>query len=425
MTLILLSLAIFLIIYIFISTEKMNKTIVALFGASIYLMLRIIDSETAYRIIDWNVIFLLVSMMIIVGITKDTGIFQYIAVKAAKAVKGEPLKILIMLSLLTALFSAFLDNVTTVLIIAPITILIAVELGISPVPFIINISLASNIGGTATLIGDPPNIMIGSKAGFDFLKFLVVMGPLVVLLLVLFSVILWAVYRKKLIVSTERKARILEFDETKAIEDAKLLKKCLLVLAIVMTGFVFHGLFKLEASVVALFGASLLMVISGKKDIDEILKAVEWGTILFFIGLFILVGGLVESGTIQLASEKLLTLTDGNVEKTSFIMIWASGIFSSVVDNIPYVATMIPMVSNMEAALGTAAIVPVWWSLALGSCLGGNGTLVGASANVVAVGIAGKSGYKISFMQFTKYSFLIMLFTLIIATIYIKVLFFL
>ena len=192
-----------------------------------------------------------------------------------------------------------------------------------------------------------------------------------------------------------------------------------------MTGFVFHGLFKLEASVVALFGASLLMVISGKKDIDEILKAVEWGTILFFIGLFILVGGLVESGTIQLASEKLLALTDGNVEKTSFIMIWASGIFSSVVDNIPYVATMIPMVSNMEAALGTAAIVPVWWSLALGSCLGGNGTLVGASANVVAVGIAGKSGYKISFMQFTKYSFLIMLFTLIIATIYIKVLFFL
>jgi len=425
MALILVSLVIFLTIYFFISTEKMNKTIVALFGAAIYLVLRIIDSETAYKVIDWNVIFLLVSMMIIVGITKDTGIFQYIAVKAAKAVKGEPLKILILLSLITAVFSAFLDNVTTVLIIAPITILIAVELKISPVPFIINIALASNIGGTATLIGDPPNIMIGSKAGFDFLKFLAVMGPLVVVLLVFFSVILWFVYRKKLIVSTERKARIMEFDERAAIEDAKLLKKCIAVLSIVIAGFVLHGLIHLEASVVALFGASLLMVISGKKDIDEILKAVEWGTILFFIGLFILVGGLVESGAIKIASEKLLEFTAGSVEKTSFIMIWASGIFSSVVDNIPYVATMIPMVADMEEALGAAAIAPVWWSLALGSCLGGNGTLVGASANVVAVGIASKSGYKISFMEFTKYSFIIMLATLAVSSVYIKLMFFL
>ncbi len=424
MSLILISVAIFLVVYIFISTELMNKTIVALFGASVYLVLRIIDSEVAYGIIDWNVIFLLVSMMIIVGITKETGIFQYVAVKAAKAVKGEPVKILIMLSLITAVFSAFLDNVTTVLIIAPITILIAVELGISPVPFIINIALASNIGGTATLIGDPPNIMIGSKAGFSFLQFLTVLGPLVLVLLVLFSVLLWFLFRKKLRVSHERKARILEFNEKKAIADSKLLVKCSIVLALVISGFVLHGVLHLEASVIALFGAALLMVISGKKDIDEIVKDVEWGTILFFVGLFIMVGGLVETGAIKLASEKLLAVTAGDVEKTSVLLIWASGIFSSVVDNIPYVATMIPMVTEMESVMGSAAVAPVWWALALGSCLGGNGTLVGASANVVAAGIAGKSGFKISFWEFTKYSFLIMLLTLLFANIYIKLIFF-
>ena len=378
----------------------------------------------AYGIIDWNVIFLLVSMMIIVGITKETGIFQYVAVKAAKAVKGEPVKILIMLSLITAVFSAFLDNVTTVLIIAPITILIAVELGISPVPFIINIALASNIGGTATLIGDPPNIMIGSKAGFSFLQFLTVLGPLVLVLLVLFSVLLWFLFRKKLRVSHERKARILEFNEKKAIADSKLLVKCSIVLALVISGFVLHGVLHLEASVIALFGAALLMVISGKKDIDEIVKDVEWGTILFFVGLFIMVGGLVETGAIKLASEKLLAVTAGDVEKTSVLLVWASGIFSSVVDNIPYVATMIPMVTEMESVMGSAAVAPVWWALALGSCLGGNGTLVGASANVVAAGIAGKSGFKISFWEFTKYSFLIMLLTLLFANIYIKLIFF-
>lgn len=424
MSLIIVSAAIFLVVYIFISTELMNKTIVALFGAAVYLVLRIIDSDVAYGIIDWNVIFLLVSMMIIVGITKETGVFQYVAVKAAKAVKGEPVKILIMLSVITAVFSAFLDNVTTVLIIAPITILIAVELGISPIPFIINIALASNIGGTATLIGDPPNIMIGSKAGFSFLQFLVVLGPLVLFLLGLFSLLLWIIFRKSLRVSHERKARILEFDEKKAIADKKLLIKCGFVMGLVITGFILHGVLHLEASVIALFGATLLMVISGKKDIDEIVKDVEWGTILFFVGLFIMVGGLVETGAIKMASEKLLAATAGDVEKTSVLMIWASGIFSAVVDNIPYVATMIPMVSEMEAAMGSAAIAPVWWSLALGSCLGGNGTLVGASANVVAAGIAGKSGFKITFWEFTRYSFLIMLLTLLFANIYIKLIFF-
>ncbi len=424
MSLIIVSAAIFLVVYIFISTELMNKTIVALFGAAVYLVLRIIDSDVAYGIIDWNVIFLLVSMMIIVGITKETGVFQYVAVKAAKAVKGEPVKILIMLSIITAVFSAFLDNVTTVLIIAPITILIAVELGISPIPFIINIALASNIGGTATLIGDPPNIMIGSKAGFSFLQFLVVLGPLVLFLLGFFSLLLWIIFRKSLRVSHERKARILEFDEKKAIADKKLLIKCGFIMGLVITGFILHGVLHLEASVIALFGATLLMVISGKKDIDEIVKDVEWGTILFFVGLFIMVGGLVETGAIKLASEKLLAITAGDVEKTSVLMIWASGIFSAVVDNIPYVATMIPMVSEMEAAMGSAAIAPVWWSLALGSCLGGNGTLVGASANVVAAGIAGKSGFKITFWEFTRYSFLIMLLTLLFANIYIKLIFF-
>ena len=418
-----IALAIFFVLYIFISAEILNKTVVALFGASIFLILKIIGEEEAFRVIDWNVIFLLVSMMIIVGITKTTGLFQFVAIKAAKFAKGEPLRILIFLSLICALFSALLDNVTTVLIIVPVTILIAVELGISPVPYVISIAIASNIGGAATLIGDPPNIMIGSASGLDFMQFLFNLGPAIVLCLVFFTLIEILIFRKKLRVSTERKARIMEFDESKTLENIPLLIKCLSVLTLVITGFLLHGLLNIEASVVAMFGASLLMLLTGAKEVDDLLKDIEWGTIFFFVGLFILVGGLVETGAIKIAAEYVLGLTKGDIRSTSILIVWISGIFSAFVDNIPYVATMIPLVQDIGNTLGNEAITPVWWSLALGSCLGGNGTLVGASANVVSAGLAAKSGYKISFMEFTKYGFGFMLVTLVISTVYVMFVF--
>ncbi|HUW69124.1 MAG TPA: ArsB/NhaD family transporter [bacterium] len=416
-----IGLGLFVTIYVFISAELVNKTIISLLGASLFIVFQIIGTNKAFSVIDWNVIFLLISMMIIVGITKKTGVFQYVAIKAAKFAKGEPLAILVLMSLITALFSALLDNVTTVLIIAPVTILIAVELGISPIPFIVSIAIASNIGGTATLIGDPPNIMIGSAAKLDFMSFIVNLSPIILVLLVVLSGISYLLFAKKLHVSNERKARIMEFDESKAIEDVPLLVKSLSVLGLVIIGFLLHGLLEVEASVIALLGASLLMLLTGSKEVDEFFHDVEWGTLFFFIGLFIMVGGLVELGIMKMLSEWVLGITKGNMTLTTIALLWFSGVLSAFVDNIPYVATMIPLVQNIGTTVGAVAIGPVWWSLALGACLGGNGTLIGASANVVAVGLANKSGYKISFMDFTKYGALITVVNLIIVTFYLYI----
>lgn len=416
-----IGLGLFITIYVFISAELVNKTIISLLGASLFIVFQIIDTNKAFSVIDWNVIFLLISMMIIVGITKKTGVFQYVAIKAAKFAKGEPMAILVLLSLITALISAFLDNVTTVLIITPVTMLMAVELGISPVPFIVSVAIASNIGGTATLIGDPPNIMIGSAAKLDFMSFIVNLAPIILILMVVFSGISYLLFAKKLHVTNERKARIMEFDESKAIEDVPLLIKSLGVLALVIVGFLFHGLLGVEASVISLLGASLLMLLTGSKEVDEFFHDVEWGTLFFFIGLFIMVGGLVELGLMKMLSQWVLGITKGNMKLTTLALLWFSGVLSAFVDNIPYVATMIPLVQNIGTSVGAVAIGPVWWSLALGACLGGNGTLIGASANVVAVGLANKSGYKISFMDFTKYGALITVINLIIVTFYLYI----
>jgi Na+/H+ antiporter NhaD/arsenite permease-like protein len=378
-----------------------------------------IDTEKAYQVIDWNVIFLLISMMIIVGITKKTGIFQYVAIKTAKLAKGDPMTIMILMGLITAVFSALLDNVTTVLILTPVTILIAVVLGISPIPFIITEAISSNIGGTATLIGDPPNIMIGSAANLDFVSFLVNLAPVVLILLAVTSVIYYLIFSKKMHVSNERKAKIMEFDESKSIENVPLLIKSLTVLGLVILGFLLHGFLHVEASVIALMGASILMLLTGSHEVDEFFHEIEWGTIFFFVGLFIMVGGLVELGLMNKLAGLILDFTKGDMKMTALALIWLSGVMSAVVDNIPYVATMIPLIQDMGQALGDTAIQPLWWSLALGACFGGNGTLIGASANVVAVGLAGKSGYKISFIEFTKYGALITFVSLIISTVYI------
>ncbi|MFA6507520.1 MAG: SLC13 family permease, partial [Treponemataceae bacterium] len=360
------SLILFVGVYFALTTEIINKSAAALLGAMLMILLGIIDQESAFAHIDWNVIFLLIGMMIIMNITKQTGLFQYIAIKVAKFSRGEPLVILVLLTLITAFFSAFLDNVTTVLIIIPITILIAVELGITPVPFVVTLAMASNVGGTATLIGDPPNIMIGSAAGLDFLDFIVNLTPVILVILIAFCGLVVLFFRKQLQVSNERKARIMNFDETKAIEDPALLVKSLVVLGLVVLAFLFHSAFNIEPSTIALSGAVLLIILSGKKDLEQLFAELEWSTIFFFIGLFMLVGGLVEVGVMSKVSTWLLNATAGHLRLTQFVILWVSGILSAVVDNIPFVATMIPLIKDMGTQLGPEAVRPLWWTLALG-----------------------------------------------------------
>jgi len=409
----------FILLFILISLEIVNKTVLAILGAVLFIAMGIINEHQAYAEIDWNVIFLLIGMMVIVGITKGSGLFQYIAIKSAKLVNGDPVKILILFSLLTAVLSALLDNVTTVLILTPVIILISVELGLDPIPFIISSALASNIGGMATLIGDPPNIMIGSAAGLGFTDFLINMGPLAVILLVSHCFLILLFFRKNLNVSMERRARIMEFDENASITDKTLLIKSLSVLFLVLILFLLHSVTGIEPSTVALGGAALLMLLVGGEEVEEYFHEVEWSTIFFFIGLFIMVGGLVELGVINFLAEKYLMLTEGNIVLTSESIIWVSGFLSAFLDNIPYVATMIPLVERLSMDIGQIAIEPVWWSLAIGACLGGNGTLIGASANVVSAGISGRSGYKISFMEFSKYGMIVMVVTLLISSGYV------
>lgn len=419
----LLALFIFILAYLFIASEKFEKSLIALFGATLMLVLKIIPQHKAFEHIDFNVIFLLIGMMIMVRIIEKTGVFQYLAIKFAKIVEGDPIKIIIILFFMTAIFSAFLDNITTVLLIAPISILIAQELRISPIPFLIVQIFASNIGGTATLIGDPPNVMIGSAADLSFMDFLVNLAPLIIIELLVFSLIFYFLFKNKLNVTNESRARIMDFNEIKLLKNNNLLIKSIVVFSFVMIGFILHGVLNLEAATIALTGAVILTLIS-KVKFENLLEKVEWISIFFFIGLFIMVGGLVETGFIELVGKKILSYTGGNIKFTSQILLWFSGIFSGIVDNIPYVATMIPLIQHLGEELGRTAILPVWWSLALGSCLGGNGTLIGASANLIVSNYAKKSGYKISFLKFLKYSIPVTLISLLISYVYILIRYF-
>jgi Na+/H+ antiporter NhaD/arsenite permease-like protein len=414
-----IALAIFIAAYLLFFTDKVNRTVVVLAGAALFLVLRIVDQAKAFLGIDWNVIFFMIFMMIIVGIIKTTGLFHYVAIKAAKIGQGDPLKILILLSLVGAFVSAFIDNVTTVLILTPVTILIAVELGISPVPFIICQSIASNIGGTATLIGTPPNLKIGSVAHLKFLAFVFHLGPVVLINLLVFALLLFLLFRRHMVISNERKARIMEFDESKALENKPLLIKGLVALFLVIGGFLLHETLDVEAATISLFVAALLLVFSGKHEPEKFLRDVEWETVFFFIGLFIMVSGLAELGIIKACAAFFMRITEGSLPLTSFLLIWISGFFSSLIDNIPYVMAAIPIVEDIAAALGPEAAMPLWWSLALGACLGGNATLVGASANVVAASISRQSGYPIRFLDFVKYGGLVTLVSLSLSTGYV------
>ncbi|WP_211227734.1 ArsB/NhaD family transporter [Shimazuella kribbensis] len=421
-----LAIGIFFIIYAFIITEKWNRAVISLLGASVMILVGIIDVHKVFtHYIEWNTIALLIGMMILVTITNTTGVFQWLAIKTAKLVRGNPIHLLMMLSLLTAAVSALLDNVTTVLLIVPITFSITRILKVNPVPYLISEVIASNIGGTATLIGDPPNIMIGAaNKHLTFNAFLMNLGPIAVIILFTTLLMLYFIYRNKLTVTEEDRQKLANLDENESIENIPLMKKSLFVLGLTIVGFTLHSILHVEASVIAFVGASLLLLIGlNEHQIEKTFASVEWTTIFFFAGLFTLVGGLQEVGVIKYVAQQVLNLTNGDLSLAAIYILWISGIASATIDNIPFVATMIPLIQEMANSLGVSVNAPaintLWWSLALGACLGGNGTILGASANVIVASLAAKEGRGFSYMEFLKIGAPITLVSLIITHIYI------
>lgn len=410
----LFAIVLFVVIYGIVISEKINRTVIAIFGAALFVVLKLVEEHMVLEHIDFNTIGLLIGMMCIVGITKRTGIFEYLAIRSAKAAKGEPWRIIVLFSIITAVSSALLDNVTTMLLIAPVTLVITDALDVDPVPFILIEILFANIGGAATLIGDPPNIMIGSANDIGFLSFLVNLGPVIIVIATITMFILKFMFAKKLHVTEEHRLKVLNLNEKIAIHDHALLKKCLFVLGLTVAGFLLHETLHFQSATIALFNASLLLLIS-KVDPEEVFFDIEWSTIFFFMALFILVGGLEEAGVIGNLANKLLTFTQGNLVMTVLLVLWVSAIASAFLDNIPFVATMIPLIKNIET-MSTMPIMPVWWALALGACLGGNGTMIGASANVIGVGMLEKHGVKLSFFKYMKVAFPLMLVSIVIAT---------
>ncbi|MGB2955016.1 MAG: ArsB/NhaD family transporter [Anaerolineales bacterium] len=406
--------SIFLLTYALIVSERLHRTISALLGG-IAMILFVIPQELAFQAIDWNVIFLLAGMMIIANVLKETGLFQWIALQAVRLGKGEPYRVLIILSLITAVASALLDNVTIVVLIAPVTLFVASTLRVNPVPFLIAEILASNIGGMATLIGDPPNILIGSAAEIDFISFLLNLGPIsFIILMVFFGLAHW-LFNKELTIHGQDGTPIPELDTDALITDPVLLRKSLIVMTGVILGFLVHGALHLEPATIALTGATLLMI-WGKTDPHLALREIEWTTLFFFFGLFITVEAIVHVGLIEIVADAALRITGSDVTLTSLLLIWFSAIASGIVDNIPYTATMIPIVKSLSQVMPAE---PLWWSLALGACLGGNLTIVGAAANVVVVSLAEKSGHPISFKHFLRYGAIITIMSLALATGYV------
>ncbi|MFZ5645403.1 MAG: SLC13 family permease [Bacillota bacterium] len=405
----------FLLTYAMIIAEKIHRTVVALAGAIIVILAGVVSQEQAIESIDFNTIGLLIGMMIIVGITRHTGVFEYMAVKAARLSKGEPVAIMLYLSVITAVASALLDNVTTVLLMVPVTFAIAEKLQVNVLPMLIAEVVASNIGGTATLIGDPPNIMIGSATGLGFMDFAVNLTPVIVVVLIATLIWLKILYGKQLVTRDELKKELVAMDPDDQIKDRKLLKKCLFVIVMTILGFVLHQYVHLESATIALGGASLLLLLT-REEPEHALHAVEWPVIFFFAGLFMIVGALEHVGIIEAVAKKSLEITGGEIVSTGLLILWLSAIASAFVDNIPFVATMIPLIQDMGRLGGISDLNPLWWSLSLGACLGGNGTLIGASANVVVAGMAEKRGVLITFIHFTKIAFPMMIMSIIIST---------
>jgi Na+/H+ antiporter NhaD/arsenite permease-like protein len=401
-----LAITVFLLAYILIASERFNRVAVALAGAAAMIVIGATDADAIFYNhdtgIDWNVIFLLLGMMIIVSVIHKTGFFEYLAVKAIKKAKGEPKRALVSLIILTAVASAILDNVTTILLAVPMTLIVCKQLNVTPVPFILSQVFASNIGGASTLVGDPPNIIIASRANLSFNDFLIHMAPWAIVVMLVITPMLIFMFRNQLVNTASDRAKISLLDESTYIKDRVLLKKSLFVLTAVMVAFVLHTALHLEPSIVALLGAGVLVAISRLKPSDYAMD-VEWNTLIFFAGLFIMVGALVNTGALAKFAQSLKEQIGDQASLAAMVLLIVSAVLSGIVDNIPFVASMSPVVSELSAGLSDQYGDVLWWSLAFGADFGGNATIIGASANVVAIGLAQKAGIKISFWQFAKY----------------------
>lgn len=422
------AIVVFVAAYALIASDKVHRVKVVLAGAVIMLLIGATDGRTAFFSpeagIDWNVLFLLLGMMLIVGVLERTGVFEFVAIWSVKRARGRPFRVMVILVLVTAAASALLDNVTTILLIAPVTFLVCDRLGVPVIPFLIAETLASNIGGTATLVGDPPNIIIASRSGLTYDDFLIHLAPLVVVLLVVFIGLCRVMFRSAFTHDPERAARVMTLDEREAIHDPRLLVVSAVVLTGVTVAFVLHTVLHLEPAVVAMIGAIVLLGLS-RLDAEDVAAEVEWPTLVFFMGLFVMVGALVNTGVIEQVSRTAAEVAHGRLAEASVGLLWGSAVLSAVIDNIPYVATMSPVVDELVAAEGdTTQARSLWWALALGADLGGNATAVGASANVVALGLAEKAGHPIGFWGFTKYGLITAVVTVAIATPYVLIRYF-
>ena len=423
-----ISAAVLILAYIFIALEKIPKVTIALLGAAVVVFFGLVSQDKLagnalnefyfINFVDFNVIFLLVSMMIIVNITTKCGVFKWIAIELLKKTKGKPLFVFIVLAFFTAVVSAFLDNVTTVILIMPITFVVAKQLDINPVPLLVCEIFASNIGGTATLIGDPPNIIIGSAAGFSFMDFIRELTLICFIIMAAVLLFLYICYKKQLVTTEEKMALVAKIDNSKTITDYKLLKRSMTILTLVILGFLTHDITHIATCIIAFIGASILLLFEKP---DEAFKEIEWNTIFFFIGLFIIIGAFEASGGIKLMADWLLKVTAGSQKVTSFVILWASGILSGIIDNIPYTATMAPMIHEIELIKGRDYVLPLWWCLSLGACLGGNLTIIGAAANVIVSENSAKHGYPIKFMSFMKYGVVVVFISLALSSAYIWV----
>ncbi len=411
--------AIFAFTYAIIVTERLHRTTAALMGGLLMILMGILPQEEAFLAIDLNVIFLLTGMMVIAQFMSETGVFQWLAVQAVRWGKGDPLRVMIMIAMVTAVVSSLLDNVTVVVLMAPVTLFVATTLDVSPIPFLITQVMASNIGGAATLVGDPPNILVASRANIDFVSFFLNMAPPVIVILLLYIVIMIVQFRKTLQIPAKRQSHVLSLDTRELITHPTLLVQTLIVLGLVLVGFLLHGWLHLEPATIALSGATLLLVWT-RRDPHHVLQHVEWSTLMFFVGLFIAVEGVVYVGLVDRAAHALLHVTAGNVRAATLFLLWFSAIMSGIVDNIPYVTTMLPIVETLGRAMPDR---PLWWALALGADMGGNLTLVGASANVVVASIAERSGHKLTFGMFLRYGTMTVLISLLVSTVWLWVMY--
>jgi len=419
--------------YAAIMSEKLNRAIVALLGAGLMISLGLLTQEQAVAGIDFNTLALLTGMMLIVAITRRCGVFQYVAIVAAQASRASPAGVLALLAIVTAIFSAFLDNVTTVLLVAPVTLVICRELKVTPYPYLFAEIFASNIGGTATLIGDPPNILIGSAVGLSFMDFVYALTPVCILVLALNTLAIHLIWGRKLTATPEARARVMALDHQAAITDPRLMKQSVSVIVLVVLAFAVARFIHLEAGTIALFGAAILLLLDNlgrsaeaqHERLVESFNEVEWITIFFFVGLFIVVAGVEQAGLLHLLADALVGATGGDMKSLALAILWASALLSAMIDNIPFVATMIPLIKSMAPALGgDQAIMPLWWALSLGACFGGNGTLIGASANLTIAGIGERAGVPFRFLDFMKVAFPLMLMSIVVSHAYLLWMFF-